>query len=223
MLIFFQVSPRPVEVWQDSHEWELLPTILPQYLSPAYNRAGGLWSSDLSIVAKVVCLHYSHNTWFHKKHHSMPSFLSLTLSWEAKHWTNTDTKPSLYRTHAGQVQAFAHIACPSGLEFLCPKRAAVLESTPQVRAVWEHYAAFYQMHQRNLPLPSRIRCCARAEPSTDLTVPVCQPRTPWFPWNYMMGIFLVLYMWGVHEGNNRVLIETDFSLSKKAEILGWGV
>lgn len=80
MLIFFQVSPRPVEVWQDSQEQNFCPQFCP-IISLTHNRAAGLWSSDLSTVAKAVCLHYSPHTWFHKRHHSMTVFfLFLTLS-----------------------------------------------------------------------------------------------------------------------------------------------
>lgn len=157
------MSPRPVEVWQDSHEWELLPTILSQYLCLANNRAGGLWSSDLSIIAKVVCLHYSHNTWFHKKHHSMPSYFSLTLSWEAKHWKkNTAVWSSVYGNWPGLSQAFVHVSHAPEQSFPAWRR---LRAQWAVQLWHRNLCCFFSATLKKLPFhpPRMVLCTSRAQ------------------------------------------------------------
>lgn len=139
MLISFQVSLRPVEIWQDSHEWELLPTVLSQKLCLANNRAGGLWSNDLSIIAKVVRLHYSHNTWFHKKHRAMSSYFSLTLSWEAKHWK----KHTYFILCLWVVPGFCPHLTSSREGFLSPNWATGLESSERSCAFGQSCAGKY--------------------------------------------------------------------------------
>lgn len=145
------MSPRPVEVWQDSHEWELLPTILSQYLCLADNRAGGLWSSDLSIIAKVVCLHYSHNTWFHKKHHSMPSYFSLTLSWEAKHWKKHSCLVLCLWELTWVIPGICPCLTRSRAEFLCVKKA---KGSMSSAAVTQEPMLLFFNYTEEIALPS---------------------------------------------------------------------
>lgn len=177
-----------------------------------------MWSSDLSTVAKVVCLHYSHNTWFHKKHHSRPSFFSLTLSWEEEHWESTVIWPSLQFQHLPTSHSLqGGISLLEG-DWLEPQRA-VHGCAIALSCVRELCCFLSDALEKSAPLlQDKALCTSRAQ---HWPHGACSPaQNTLVPLKLYDGHLLsTIYVGSACREQQSFRWNRFFSLSKKAEIL----